>query len=188
MFANILYFVLFLTALKYIIIPIVIQQIVYYLPLKKDPQFHYVNIASVHEYGLDLSIIVSIKYTKLLFQWIWLKAMIPYITITDLESGLVIANITLSNHILVDGIQDTTIKQDLKIRLCEHVDGLHQIVQKILIGGKKEIDRITLLLEFSLSVCFLGILSIENVPCSKIVNIGTMERTVLSLHRTKGQL
>jgi hypothetical protein len=161
--------------LKWILLPWTIPSIIEWIPLKKDPQFHYVNVVSFTDYGLDVQLIVTILYTKLLLSFLFLKASIPSITIKDIESGLTIANITFSSDIELNGLHDTTVKQNLKIHLADHVHGLKQLLKKVLIGGERELKRLTFRLEFKLSLNFNGLLTVSNMMCGKTVNLEVVE-------------
>ncbi|KAJ2999693.1 hypothetical protein HDV02_002166 [Globomyces sp. JEL0801] len=156
--------------------------------MKKDPTFHHFNLNRITNEGLELSLIVEIGYTKLPLPFMWLTVDVPMVQIVDYDTNLELAKVYLDSPVTLDGLTELTLKQKLKIEVCDNVPVLSSIVRKVLIGHMAEIDRLTLRLNFIGSFSLMGLMNIDKVKCGKTINFGDMKEQKAAFREHKRQL
>ncbi|KAJ3301933.1 hypothetical protein HDV03_005554 [Kappamyces sp. JEL0829] len=173
----VLLLIIFYLSLKFILLPFAIPKIIRRIPLDKDPHFHVVHLKEFTARGIEARINVTIPYTKLPLPWLWVQATLPAVTIKDFHTGRHVGTARLSNPICVTGYSDLNVNQDrLCVDVAEGVPVLRQFLQGILVGGQREIDRITFEVFFVLDISICGLLTCHGIKCSKLINLGESEQ------------
>ncbi|KAJ3320128.1 hypothetical protein HDV06_005693 [Boothiomyces sp. JEL0866] len=166
--------ILFGYLFKVYFLPFAIQNFIEIVPLNKDPLFHSIHLREITDYGFELSLINTIRYSKLPVPFIKLKADIPLVVVYDQSQGELLGKVELSSPVHIDGQSDIVLKQTLKVQVCDSVEALQVLINKVLIGGPSEIAKITLRLQFSGSFTFFDLIEVKDIACGKTINMGKM--------------
>ncbi|KAI8911827.1 hypothetical protein EDD86DRAFT_203411, partial [Gorgonomyces haynaldii] len=78
----------------------------------------------------------------------------------------------LSNPIVADGKQDLQIKQSVHLDVCDNTEALKRLTNLILIGGQKEVERLTVRIEFTMTLSIMDWFVVDRLPCKKTINVG----------------
>ncbi|KAJ3276885.1 hypothetical protein HDV01_002940 [Terramyces sp. JEL0728] len=177
--------ILFGYLFKVYFLPLAIQNFVEMVPLNKDPLFHSIHLKEITDYGFELSLINSVRYSKLPVPFIKVKADIPLVVVYDQGQGELLGKVELSSPVHIDGLSDIVLKQTLKVQVCDSVEALQVLINKVLIGGPSEIGKITLRLQFTGSFTFFNIIEVKDVACGKTINMGIMMEQKKRFRETK---
>ena len=160
-----------ISLLKFIILPKLVKHAIEIAPLDKEPLFNKFNLQALTEAGCHVSFEATVPETKLLIPFLWVKATIPSIRILDAFLGDVLVDLYLSDPIIANGQHDLKLSQSVHVDLCDNTEALKGLTNKILIGGQKEVERLTLRLQFKLSLSIMDLFFLENLDCGKTINI-----------------
>lgn len=161
----------FFLLLKLHLLPLVVRHVVETFPLDTDPILYLVNLHQITESGLHVSIDATVPETKLPLSFLWAKLDISTITVHDLILADVLADIHLSDPIRINGKSHLNIKQTLHVELSENVEAVTNLCTRLAIGGQKEMERLQLRAQFTLTVNLMGLMVLESIKCGKTLNI-----------------
>ncbi|KAJ3332501.1 hypothetical protein HDU91_003094 [Kappamyces sp. JEL0680] len=104
---------------------------------------------------------------------------VPSVRIVELNANETIAIVDFSAPFYVDSKADMRLRQTIRVDMCDNVAPLKTILKRISVVGPGELRRITLKLSFRISISFMDfLLVLENIPCSKTVNLGDVQALI----------
>jgi hypothetical protein len=153
-------------------LPYIIALVIEKAPLDKEPILHCINFKSITEKGLSISIIAEIPETVLPIPFFWITVKIPIMKVHNNENKTKVMELFIKNEITLTGKYDMTLNLDLNV-VIEEVE-VSKLMKICMFGGIKDIDRITLILDWEMDLDIFGFV-LKSVRCKKVINLGELQ-------------
>ncbi|KAL2911761.1 hypothetical protein HK105_208764 [Polyrhizophydium stewartii] len=168
--------------LKRVAVPAVVQYVVREMPLDKEVAFEAVHLKSITDQGLQLSLAFRVVGSKPPFNvgTIVVRIVSP-LRVFDAMLNDLWAEVLIQQPIVAGGPfgsepRDMRVALDhVEVVLAESMESLKQVARRVTIGGQREVDRITVRLEFAATIDIMGLMVVEAVPLAKTINLGELQ-------------
>lgn len=158
------------------LLPYLVAKVIELIPTEKEPVFHKVALRDLTDDAIQLQLDLDIPYTKLPLPFLFLEATIPTIKVINVETGLAIGTVMLSEPITLNGNRDLNISQTLTINITPGISTIKHLITQIMVGGQSEVEKVTLGVSFELDLTILGCITCLGIECKKNINLGVLER------------
>jgi hypothetical protein len=153
---NIVFLILLLTGLKCILLPFIIKKAIEMVPLTREPKFHSVDITSIAQNGLSAILQFTVPFTKLI-PLVWIKVKLHILRIFD-ENEVEFLTLHFDDEFYFNGKSDLRVDLDVRI-VVKDTCALRKYLSIATIGTQNDMNRITVILKFPISISFLGLFS-----------------------------
>ncbi|KAI8913724.1 hypothetical protein BC831DRAFT_489774 [Entophlyctis helioformis] len=194
--AFVLFAVFWYFLAKFLLLPAIIQYVVKIVPLDKELTYHSLALKSITDHGVQASLDVTILDTNFLpmnMGTVVVRLVSP-VRVYDALLGDLWAETLIQSPIIAGGppgteSTDVRVKLDhVEVVLGESMEALKQVVRRVVIGGQKEVERISVRVDMTATIDICGgLMVLDAVPLTKTINIGELIAIKVAAERKRKQ-